>query len=219
MDTKVAVCRFRLFLQCLDYICCMCNPHTPQASERVESLCIAAPLQDDLTEKSASQVAHPQNSIAQEHLQTPLPQRKVKETSIIDIFPSGPPSHFPWQVIPLPREPAFFLTWQHEINPILRFNHRTEGYLRNPSSMSFILFLRFKLYCDTVRIQFNWAYSFGSESWWSKFPISQQINSTHVCVSDPVSPNLMDISIKPGPKEHRRRIYMTFTLETRFKSD
>lgn len=147
------------------------------------------PSADDPTEKPASQAAHAQNSISQEHLQTPLPQRKMQETSIIHIVPAGPPSHFPGQVNPLSREPAFFLTWQHEINPILRYRHRTEGYLRNPSSTSFILFLRFKFYCDTAQIEFNWDYSFGSESWWSKFPIYQQIKSTHVCVSDPVSPN------------------------------
>lgn len=105
MDTRSAVGRtFISPYVWITYVACI----IPQASERVESLCTAAPLQDDPTEKPASQAAHPQNSISQEHLQTPLPQKKMQETSIIHIVPSGPPSHFPCQVIPLPKEPAFF---------------------------------------------------------------------------------------------------------------
>lgn len=57
MDAKSAVCGLRLFLQCLDYIRCMCNLHTPQ-----EPLGTAAPLQDDPTEKPASQALTPRTA-------------------------------------------------------------------------------------------------------------------------------------------------------------
>lgn len=131
MDAKSAVCRLRLFLQCLDYIYCMCNQHTPQASERVKPLGTAVPLRDDPTEKPASQALIPRTASLRnthKHLFPKESERNINNPH----FPSGPPSHFPWQVISLSREPAFFLTRQHKINPTLRFHHRTEGYLRNP---------------------------------------------------------------------------------------
>lgn len=108
MDAKSAVCRLRLFLQCLDYICCKCNLHNSSGireSEATRYCCTSAGWSD---RETCFPGYYPQNSISQEHPQTPLPQRKVKETSIIHISLRVLPVIFPDRWFPFLGSQLFF---------------------------------------------------------------------------------------------------------------